>query len=118
EISTIIPECDYVLDLHSTSRPSDPMLIAGTGQEDQRIADQLYFYRHILDIFDKIPGKPLLDYAKRYGKRGPETVAIAVECGSHFQSASKYCARKTALRFLQATGAVHVMDIEAPEYFK
>lgn len=118
EISSLVPEFEYVLDLHSTSRPSDPMLIAGIGSEDQRIADQLYFYRHILDLFEQIPGKPLLDYVKKHGKKGAETVAIAVECGSHFQSMSKYCARKTSLRFLQATGVVQVMHIEAPENFK
>lgn len=117
EIMKLIPEFDAILDIHSTSRPSDPMLIAGKEQGDQHIGDQLFFYKHILDIFNKIPGESLLGYAKKYGKRGKDTIAIAVECGSHFQSSSKYCARKTAIRFLQAMESVQLMNIPGPDNF-
>lgn len=117
EIAKIIPELDAVLDIHSTSRPSDPMLIGGAEEEDLRIGDQLFFYRHILDIFDKIPGESLLGYAKQHGKKGKNTAAIAVECGSHFQSNSKYCARKTAIRFLKATGVVELLPVPGPKDF-
>jgi predicted deacylase len=117
QIINLVPEFDYVLDIHSTSRPSDPMLIGGGEETDMKIADQLFFYRHILDIFNKIPGESLLGYVKRHGKRGKNTVAIAVECGSHFLSSSKYCARKTVIRFLQATGVVNLLDIKPPKDF-
>jgi hypothetical protein len=93
------------------------MLIGGVEPADLKIGGQLFFYRHILDIFNKIEGESLLGYVKHKGNRGNDTVAIAVECGSHFQSNSKYCARKTVIRFLQAYHIVTLVDIPGPKGF-
>jgi predicted deacylase len=101
KIASLIPQCDAVLDLHSTSSPSQPMLIAFTGQDDERVAESLRVNRHILDILDKVSGRPLLAYAKERGRRGRDTIAIAVECGPHFEESTHVFAQTVARRFLE-----------------
>ncbi len=106
QIASIIPEFDATLDLHSTSKPSDPFLLSSYEKEDMAIADKLFFYRHIYDLLEFIPGTTLTTYSNTHGRVKGKTVSIGVECGSHFDENSKYCAEQTAIRFLAAMNSI------------
>jgi len=106
QIAKIVPELDATLDLHSTSKPSDPFLLSSYEKEDIAIADKLFFYRHIYNLLDYIPGTTLTTYANLHGKVKGKTISIGVECGSHFEESSLYCAEMTSVRFLSALGSI------------
>lgn len=109
EIKPYIREAEYILDLHSTSSPSEPHIVVES--------DRVGWYRDLgvsklLTGWSKVSGGvtdgTTESYAKQHGR-----VAATLEAGSHADRKSIRVAYRTAVRFLmqhRLTGATCLDD--------
>lgn len=101
------PEGVVLLDLHSTSGPSQPFLCMADTLQNRRVALGLGV-PVILGLEEALPGT-LLDWMSEQGH-----VAIAFEGGTHKSKAIEACHRAAILCALEAAGLVDsgAMDID------
>lgn len=103
EIIQEIEKCDYYLDLHSTSAPTQPFAIVTPDPESESIAKN-FPVKFVLHNVIRVIFGTSIDYAHLFKKP-----AICVECGQHQARSTVDIAKETIKSFI--TG----MDLNSSE---
>lgn len=99
EILKYVEEADILLDIHSTSLPSDSMLIPATSNEETwELSDKMEADYVLFNIIDKLNGRCL---AMHNAVMKEESVSFVLEWGQHFDGESVKKAVKNALVILE-----------------
>lgn len=97
-IEPYILTCDHILDLHSTTAPSTPMVI---NSWDNPLCNDVIWHLsveyRIHNIMRYILGESLISFHR---KHFPHNCAIVIECGSHLDASAGSIAYENACRFL------------------
>ena len=99
ELRPLIDTVDLLLDLHSTSLPNAPMLLAGTTSQGLELARAIGYPAQVVIDAGHASGKRMRDY-ERFGDPQSPQASLLVECGQHFEKSAAAVAIETALRFL------------------
>ncbi len=99
EMRPLLDTVDMLLDLHSTSLPNAPMLLAGTTSQGLDLARAIGFPAQVVIDAGHASGRRMRDY-KSFGDPKSPKASLLVECGQHFEKAAAAVAIETALRFL------------------
>jgi predicted deacylase len=113
ELRPLIDEVDLLLDLHSMSEPSPPLMLAGLSGKSLALARRVGAPAIVMRDRGHAAGKRLRDYRKFADETAPDT-ALLVECGAHWQREAAATATEIARRFLVASGAVEGELAPAP----
>jgi predicted deacylase len=101
--SQLIPylnDCDYVLDIHSTSYPTEPFAISIADRPDlDRLASFTGLKKYVIMTENLASGGSLLDEVYRKGGRG-----LSFEAGTHTDETSTEVARTVVHNFLSNIG--------------
>lgn len=103
EIEPLIAEVDLLLDLHSMQQPSPPLMLSGPLAKGRDLAAQVGVPAVVVADEGHKAGKRMRDYGG-FGDADSPKNALLVECGQHWEQASRSVAIETMFRFLHATG--------------
>lgn len=115
----IIDTADFLLDIHSMTLASMPLVLTGLAQKHLVFARRVGFPSLLVRDGGHAAGPRLRDYA-RFADPATPPIALLVECGHHWARETAEVAIKTTWRFLAATGvlapdeAARHLDAEAP----
>ncbi len=99
ELRVVIDTVDLLLDIHSTSLPNAPMLLAGTTSQGLDLARAIGYPTQVVIDAGHASGRRMRDYG-RFGDPLSPHASLLVECGQHFEKSAAAVAIETALRFL------------------
>ena len=102
----LVDEVDFLLDLHSMTNPSPPLILCGATAKGQALARALGYPRHVVADAGHAAGRRLRDYDAFAEPASPRN-ALLVECGRHWSPDSVAVAREATLRFL---ALFHMLD--------
>lgn len=102
-VRPLIESADYLLDLHSTSGFSPPMILAGMTERSTQFAQSMGLDIAIVRDHGHADGRRMRDYAPFSTEPGQQT-ALLVECGQHWQESTVEIARKVTTAFLARLG--------------
>ena len=100
EMRPLLDSVDLLLDIHSTSLPNAPMLLAGTTDQGLDLARAVGYPVQVVIDAGHASGRRMRDY-RRFGDPRSPQASLLVECGQHFEKAAVAVAIETALRFLR-----------------
>ena len=100
EMRPLLDTVDLLLDIHSTSLPNAPMLLAGTTDQGLDLARAVGYPVQVVIDAGHASGRRMRDY-RRFGDPRSPQASLLVECGQHFEKAAVAVAIETALRFLR-----------------
>lgn len=101
----VIDSVDYLLDIHSMHEKAEPLILTGPLDKAIAFAREVGAPAHLMIDAGHAAGKRLRDYGG-FGDPASPKNALLVECGQHFERASRDVALDTSARFLMATGLV------------
>ncbi len=101
ELGPYAEAADYLLDLHSTSLPTPPMLLCGTPKKGRAFAASMGYPSYVVADAGHSAGVRLRDFAA-FGDPASARVGMLVECGQHFEENSPAVALNAVLAFLRA----------------
>ena len=107
ELRPIFDDVDLLLDIHSMSTLSNPLMINNGLDKERAFAREVNFPAHIMCGSGHIVGKRLIEYTP-FNDIANNKVALLVECGQHWGAATGTAAMDTSLHFLRAAGTVSV----------
>lgn len=96
---------DLLLDIHSMSTTTEPLILAGPSDKGLDLAVALGRPATIVRDAGHASGPRLRDYGDFVDPRSPRN-ALLVECGQHFAAASAEVACDVTLRFLATVGSI------------
>ena len=99
EMRPLIDTVDLLLDLHSTSLPNAPMLLAGTTSQGLDLARAIAYPAQVVIDAGHSSGRRMRDYGGFGDPKSPKA-SLLVECGQHFETSAAAVAIETSLRFL------------------
>ena len=108
----LIAQADALLDLHSTSLASPPMLLCGRTAKARRLARTFGFPGDVIADGGHAAGPRLIEYGA-FAREDASPVAILVECGQHLAPSSADIAEGMGLRFLLAVGTLNRLPASA-----
>jgi predicted deacylase len=103
QLRPLFDSADVLLDLHSMTGDSEPLILCGATDRGLRLAESLGFPTWIVADSGHAAGRRIIDYGDFARPDGTRT-AILVECGQHWRAATARVALETALRLLVACG--------------
>jgi predicted deacylase len=103
ELLPVIETADLLLDIHSMTHASMPLMLTGMEQKHVAFARRLGVPALLVRDSGHAAGPRLRDYA-RFADPATPTVALLVECGHHWARSTVDVAIETAWRFLAAAG--------------
>ncbi len=103
ELAPFVEQADYLLDLHTTQHPNEPLILAGPLERSRRFARAVGGADLVVIDKGHAQGGRMRDYA---GFGAPEAgkTAMLIECGQHWAAQSAEVAYAAALRFLDRLG--------------
>lgn len=96
---------DRLLDLHSMTNDSPPLILCGATGRARRLARSVGYPAWIVADDGHAAGRRLLDHAGFADPAGERTALLA-ECGQHWRQETAAVALETALRFLLAVDVI------------
>jgi predicted deacylase len=108
DLRPLIDTVDLLLDIHSMTAPSPPLMLAGMCDKSVALARRVGAPEVIMRDEGHAEGTRLRDYG-RFADPEAKNTALLIECGQHWRNDTAATAFAIALRFLAATGT-----IEAP----
>jgi predicted deacylase len=96
---------DFLLDIHSMSTTTEPLILAGPTDKGLDLAVAVGRPATIVRDAGHAAGPRLRDYGAFADPRSPRN-ALLVECGQHFAPASAEVAYDVTLRFLATVGSI------------
>jgi predicted deacylase len=105
ELRPLIDTVDLLLDIHSMTARSLPLMLAGTCDKAVALARRVGAPEVIMRDAGHADGTRLRDYG-RFGDPTVPTTALLIECGQHWRHDTAATAFDIALRFLAATGTI------------
>ena len=112
ELRPIFDDVDLLLDIHSMSTYSDPLMINNGLDKERAFVREVNFPAHVMCGSGHIVGKRLIEYTP-FNDTANNKVALLVECGQHWGKETGTAAMDTSLHFLRAAGTVSVDFITA-----
>jgi len=101
----LFDRADFLLDIHSMSTTTEPLMMAGTAEKGLELARRLGRPATIVRDAGHAAGPRLRDYTGFADPALPRN-ALLVECGQHFAAESAEVALDVTLRFLVAVGSL------------
>jgi succinylglutamate desuccinylase len=105
EVRPLIHDADVLLDIHSMTQMSQPLMMAGPVAKGRALARQIGIPRTIVSDSGHPQGKRMRDYSPFIDESSDKN-ALLVECGLHWAAASVGVAMDSTIRFLRVTGAI------------
>jgi predicted deacylase len=106
-----VQAADFLLDLHTTQHPNEPMLLTGSLRRSAEFAAMIGCADLVIIDRGHAQGRRMRDYGA-FGDPESKRTALLIECGQHWASASADVAYATCLRFLERLGVLP-KDFEA-----
>lgn len=103
ELEPLIGEIDLLLDIHSMQQFSPPLMLSGPLAKGRALAAQVGVPATVVADRGHKAGLRMRDYGG-FGDPSSQKNALLVECGQHWEQASRRVAIETMFRFLAATG--------------
>lgn len=97
----IFDSVDYLLDIHSMSTLSEPILLCNGLRSERALARNMTYPRTVACGSGHIVGKRLIEYTP-FNDAGNDKTALLIECGQHWARETGPIALDTALYFLRA----------------
>lgn len=98
QLERYLQECDIVIDLHSTSNPSDSMIIPlSRNIQTQQLSDILDA-KYILENIDKFTR--WVSLTQHHASLNAENISIVIECGAHWDKKYENIAKQNIQRIL------------------
>lgn len=116
EMLPLVESADYLLDIHSMQTKTPPLMLAGMQEKGRSLAMAVGVPAAIVVDAGHSAGVRMRDYRHFADSADPRT-ALLVECGQHWELASRTIAIETTLRFLLALDMVDAEKI-APHLSK
>lgn len=110
EIEPLLADIDLLLDLHSMQQPSPPLMLAGPLQKGLDFAAKVGVPATVVADQGHKAGLRMRDYGG-FGDPASPKNALLVECGQHWEQASRDVAIETMFRFLHAIGQASDADL-------
>lgn len=110
ELRPFVEQADYLLDLHTTQHPNEPLVLAGPLQRSRELARDTALADLVVIDRGHAQGARMRDYG---GFADPDATktALLIECGQHWAASSGEVAYAAAIRLLQRLGmAPHVFE--------
>jgi predicted deacylase len=100
-----IETADFLLDIHSMTLASMPLILTGMAQKHWAFARRVGFPLLLVRDSGHAAGPRLRDYV-RFADPASAPIALLVECGHHWARETAEVAIETSWRFLAATGVL------------
>jgi predicted deacylase len=97
----IFDSVDYLLDIHSMSTLSEPILLCNGLASERELARNMSYPRTVACGSGHIVGKRLIEYTP-FNDAGNDKTALLIECGQHWARDAAPAAIDSALYFLRA----------------
>ena len=101
QLQPIIDSVDVLLDIHSMSSPTAPLLICHGLEKERRLSRKMGFPSFVVCGDGYVPGRRLIEYSL-FNDPANKNTAVVVECGRHWAKATATVAIDTCLHFLRA----------------
>jgi hypothetical protein len=116
ELVAYIDTADYLLDLHSMSAPSAPLMVCGVrpkgGQKSVNLSAKIGLPEWLMMDTGHANGLRMIERAA-FGDPHKHNTAILLEAGQHWEKACEQIARETTLKFLKVTGVADAQWVDA-----
>jgi predicted deacylase len=116
ELVAYIDTADYLLDLHSMSAPSAPLMVCGVrpkgGQKSVNLSAKIGLPEWLMMDTGHANGLRMIERAA-FGDPHKHNTAILLEAGQHWEKACEQIARETTLKFLKVTGVADAQWVES-----
>ncbi len=110
EIEPLLAEIDLLLDIHSMQQPSPPLMLSGPLAKGRSFAAKVGVPATVVADQGHKAGLRMRDYGG-FGDPDSAKNALLVECGQHWEQASRDVAIETMFRFLLAIGQASDADL-------
>jgi len=110
ELRPLIERADYLLDIHSMTIASEPLMLAGLMDKSVALARRLGAPSIIMRDAGHAAGTRLRDYG-RFADSALPAASLLIECGEHWRKETADAAYDIARRFLAAAG---IVDMPVP----
>ena len=104
-VRKIVESADILLDIHSMQHGNAPLAMAGPLAKGKELARRVGTPRIVVTDHGHSAGRRMRDYGRFASPSAPQN-ALLVECGQHWQAASRTVAIETMLRFLATVGSI------------
>ncbi len=105
EIRPALADIDCLLDIHSMQHLAPPLMMTGRHARAKALAAAVGVPERVVGDAGHAEGRRMRDYGAFDGPSAQKT-ALLIECGQHWQPAAGDLAKKSAARFLVATGVL------------
>ena len=116
ELVAYIDTADFLLDLHSMSAPSAPLMVCGVrpkgGQKSVNLSAKIGLPEWLMMDTGHANGLRMIERAA-FGDPHKHNTAILLEAGQHWEKACEQIARETTLKFLKVTGVADAKWVDA-----
>lgn len=112
ELVSYVDEADFVLDIHSMHEPCRPLMVCGTADKNADFARQVGTPPDLLIDTGHPAGLRMIERGTLADPASPRR-AVLVECGQHWEAASREMAIDTLVRFLGACGMADADWVQA-----
>jgi len=112
ELLPSVDAADLLLDIHSMSEPSRPLMVCGTVDKNAAYARELGMPADLLIDTGHPAGLRMVDRGGFGDPQSPKR-ALLIECGQHWEQAAADVAIDALVRFLGLTGAADAAWVQA-----
>lgn len=99
ELLPVLKETDFLLDLHSTQHPNEPLVLAGPLKKSARLARALGLADLVIIDKGHAQGARMRDFGE-FNDPSSKKTALLIECGQHWAASSTEVAYAACLRIL------------------
>ena len=103
ELRPLLDRVDALLDIHSMTHPTAPLVLCGPTAKGQALARAIGYPLHVVADSGHAAGRRMRDYAAFADESSPKN-ALLIECGQHWEASSRTVSDQMALRFLAYFG--------------
>lgn len=107
----LVESADFLLDLHSMTRPAPPLALVGEALRHRDLLQAMGWPAWVFVDPGHADGKRLIDY-RHFTDAGRYASAVLLECGAHDDPAAVEAGLTGCLRLL---GALHMIEPPGPE---
>ena len=103
QLRPIVADADYLLDLHTTQHPNEPLVLAGPLERSRQLALSIGLADLVVLDRGHAQGARMRDYGA-FGELHSTKTALLIECGQHWAASSAEVAYAASLRMLARLG--------------
>ena len=109
ELRPLIASADFLLDVHSMQTASPPLMLSGLQGKGRALAGKVGVPAYVVADAGHAAGPRMRDFGA-FSDDADRRTALLVECGQHWDKASRTVAIDTCLRFLMAVDTIDAAD--------